>query len=316
MAVDAALFERFAADLDALVAPGARLGVAVSGGPDSLALLLLAAAARPGLVTAATVDHALRPESAREAEQVSSVCASLGVVHSTLRIDWSEAPSANLQARARAARYAELGRWAADKGLVALATGHHADDQAETVLMRLARGSGVGGLAGIQRSRPLGEGPLLIRPLLGWTRADLLEIVRASGLEPADDPSNRDPRFDRTRARDLLAAAHWLGSHRLSAAASNCADADTALEWAAQREFAGRHRREGSALVLETNALPAELKRRLVLHAFALLGASAPDGPKLGHAIAILEAGGTATLAGLKLEGGTSWRLTPAPPRR
>lgn len=316
MAVDAALVERFAADLDALVAPGARVGVAVSGGPDSLALLLLAASARPGLVASATVDHSLRPESALEAEQVSSACALLGVPHATLRIEWSEAPSANLQSRAREARYAALGRWAAEEGLAAVATGHHAEDQAETVLMRLARGSGVGGLAGIQRSRPLTDGPLLIRPLLGWARGELLEIVSASGLAPADDPSNRDSRFDRTRARDLLAAAPWLDPHRLSVAASNCADADAALEWAARREFADRHRWEASALVLEPDALPAELKRRLLLQAFALLGAPPPVGPKLGQAIAILEAGGTATLAGLKLEGGTSWRLTPAPPRR
>ena len=95
---------RFAADLDALLPPNQRVGVAVSGGPDSLALLLLAAAARPGLIEAATVDHALRPESRAEAEMVASVCRELNVPHSILIADWSEPPTANIQAEARTMR--------------------------------------------------------------------------------------------------------------------------------------------------------------------------------------------------------------------
>ena len=222
MAPDAALVERFAAHLDALVEPGAPLGVAVSGGPDSLALLMLAAAARAGRVSAATVDHRLRPGSNAEAEVVAAVCARLAVPHDTLRLDWPEPPDSNIQARARDARYAALAGWAADRGLAAVATAHHADDQAETLLMRLARGSGVGGLAGVQPRRPLGHGRLLVRPLLGWRRSDLAGIAAAAGLVPVDDPANRDARFDRTRARDLLAATDWLHASRLGAAAANC----------------------------------------------------------------------------------------------
>ena len=109
--------KRFAADLDALVPPGERVGVAVSGGPDSLALLLLAAAARPGLIEAATVDHGLRPESGAEAEMVASICAKLDVPHAILAADWSEPPTANIQAEARTMRYRLLADWAEQQGL-------------------------------------------------------------------------------------------------------------------------------------------------------------------------------------------------------
>ena len=142
------LVERFGADLDALVPSGMRLGVAVSGGPDSLALLLLAAAARPTMVEAATVDHGLRAGSADEARMVAGICKQLGVPHRTLLADWPEAPTTNIQAAARAMRYRLLNEWAIDRGLPAVATAHHADDQAETLLMRLVRGAGVGGLGG------------------------------------------------------------------------------------------------------------------------------------------------------------------------
>lgn len=310
------LAERFAADLDMLVGRETRLGVAVSGGPDSLALLLLASAARPGRVAAATVDHALRPESAGEARQVEAICKRIDVPCATLRLDWAEPPASNIQERAREARYSELARWARREGIGALATGHHADDQAETLLMRLARGSGVAGLRGIQRSRPLDGEVLLVRPLLGWRRAELEALVAEAGLTAADDPSNRDRRFDRTAARRLLAATDWLDPFRLGLAASHCGDAEDALDWTAEREFAGRHRRDHEALLLDVAGLPPELRRRLLLKAIDALGAAAPPGPKLGRAMAILEAGGTTTLVGLKLSGDQPWRLQAAPPRR
>src|SRR4051812_25103845 len=109
--------DRFGRDLDTLVQPGARIGVAVSGGPDSLALLLLLAAVRPGLVEAATVDHALRPESQAEAEMVARLCDRLGVPHATLKIEWKKRPEAAIQERARTARYRLLGAWAKEEGL-------------------------------------------------------------------------------------------------------------------------------------------------------------------------------------------------------
>ena len=144
--------ERFRRDLDALVPPDTPIGVAVSGGPDSLALLLLAAQARPARVEAATIDHALRPESRAEAEMVAALCERLGVPHAILTANWEEKPSTAIQERARAIRYKLLGEWARNRRLGALATAHHLDDQAETLLMRLTRGAGVRGLAGMRQS--------------------------------------------------------------------------------------------------------------------------------------------------------------------
>src|SRR3954454_965350 len=185
------LVERFSADLDALIAPDARIGVAVSGGPDSLALLLLAAAARPGQVEAATVDHNLRSESRDEAVMVASVCEKLEVPHTVLAARWNDVPATAIQERARRERYRLLGFWAEDRSLNALATGHHADDQAETVLMRLNRGSGVRGLAGMRpRSVAPGTHVRLLRPLLGWRRAEFQRVCADAGLTPASDPSN------------------------------------------------------------------------------------------------------------------------------
>ena len=167
MVPDAALIERFQTDLDALIPPGSRLGLAVSGGPDSLALLLLAAAARPGEVEAATVDHGLRPESPDEADMVAGLCEKLGVPHSTLAIEWDIPPTSAIQEQARILRYGALAAWSRDLGLGAVLTGHHLDDQAETMVMRLNRGSGVRGLAGMRRSAPLPGDPeqLLLRPI-------------------------------------------------------------------------------------------------------------------------------------------------------
>ena len=308
--------ERFAADLDALIPADARIGMAVSGGPDSLALLLLAAAARPGLVEAATVDHGLRAESADEAVMVGQVCATLGVSHRTLVADWPEPPSTNVQASARAMRYRLLNEWATEAGLEAIATAHHADDQAETLLMRLLRGAGVGGLGGTRAKRALSDHVLLIRPLLGWRKAELIRLVSEAGLDPVDDPSNRDPRHDRSRVRTLLGDAEWADPARLAASASALRDADEALDWALAPLIGSRITQEGAALNIEPFDLPRELKRRLLLAAFAELGAPQPRGPDLMRAMDAIERGETVTLSGLKLEGGEMWRLTVAPARR
>src|SRR3569833_2120210 len=142
-----ALIARFAGELAQIWPHGERLGLAVSGGPDSLALLLLAKAAIPERVEAATVDHGLRPESAREAAMVAELCAAYGIPHRILTV---KVARGNLQDKARAARYAALGNWMAERGLSALATAHNADDQAETLLMRLNRGFGEDGHAGVR----------------------------------------------------------------------------------------------------------------------------------------------------------------------
>ena len=306
---------RFAADLDALVPSGERVGVAVSGGPDSLALLLLAAAARPGLVEAATVDHGLRPGSRAEADMVASICATLGVPHAVLPADWSGLPTANIQAEARTMRYRRLADWAGRQGLAFLATAHHADDQAETLLMRLARGAGVRGLGGARVRRALTEQVTLVRPLLGWRKAELTALVAEAGIEPVDDPSNHDPRHDRSRIRTALGQAEWADPARLAASASALRDADEALDWALAPLIASRIRQDGDALIIEPFDLPRELKRRLLVAAFAELAAPAPRGPDLMRALGALDRGETVTLSGLKLEGGEQWRLAIEPSR-
>lgn len=212
-----------------------RLGVAVSGGPDSLALLLLAHGALPGRIAAASVDHGLRAQSGAEAVLTGDVCRTLDVPHTVLKVEVS---AGNVQAQARSARYSALAGWAEREELAALATGHHADDQAETLLLRLTRGSGVAGLAGVRvRGLVPGSAVPLLRPVLEFRRAELAAVVAAAGIAAAQDPSNQDDKFDRARLRKALAAADWLDVPALAASASHLADADAALDWAAQREW-------------------------------------------------------------------------------
>ena len=316
MKLAAEAITRFAADLNALLGTDRRLALAVSGGPDSLALLILAAAAHPGSIEAATIDHGIRPESADEAAMVARLCDELNVPHKILVADWAAPPEVNVQAAARAMRYRLLNEWAIERRISALATAHHADDQAETLLMRLLRGAGVSGLGGIRARRPLSEQVELIRPLLGWRKAELVRLVEDAGLEPVDDPSNRDPKHDRSRIRQLLATFDWADPSRLAASASAIRDADEALDWALAPLIGSRLKQDEDGILIEPFDLPRELKRRLVLAAFAEMGAPSPRGPDLMRALEALETGRTVTLSGLKLEGGRYWRLSLAPPRR
>lgn len=285
-AIDRHLIERFGVSLTGLWPQKARhvgkLGLAVSGGPDSLALLVLAAAAMPGRVEAATVDHGLRPASADEAAMVAEVCAALDVPHATLKVT---VPVGNIQAEARAARYGALAAWLEDRQLAALATAHHADDQAETLLARLNRASGVAGLAGV---RAVGKVPgsafPLLRPLLDWRRAELAGVVSAAGLVAAQDPSNDDPRFDRVRIRQALVEASWLDVPSLARSAAHLAEADAALDWATAREW-----REGvkpgplGSFVYEPQA-----PRVIALRVIALLVAKLDGEEARGSAVARL----------------------------
>jgi tRNA(Ile)-lysidine synthase len=283
-----------------------RLGLAVSGGPDSLALLLLASGQGP--VHAATVDHGLRPESRNEAEHVAAICAARGVPHHILAVCL---PTGSTQAQARAARYRVLGEWCVANGLTHLATAHHADDQAETLLMRLARGAGLSGLAGIRRERPLRPGVTLIRPLLDRRKAELEDVVAAAGLRPVRDPSNASLRYDRTHARALLAQAGWLDPVRIANSAAHLAQAEAALEWAADRAAAERI----EDCSCDPRDLPPEILRRLMLRLFARFGVE-PRGPELVRLIAALRDGRPGTLGGVQVTPGTRWTLTVAPPRR
>jgi tRNA(Ile)-lysidine synthase len=227
-AADAAL------DAETLFRPlaGARgVVLAVSGGPDSTALMLLYAGwsgRPPSLVV--TVDHGLRPESAGEARSVAENATKLGLPHRIMTAPPRPA-SGNLQDWARRARYACLVAAAREAGFDTIATAHHRDDQAETFLLRLARGSGVYGLAAMAEQSEI-DGLRLVRPLLGVPRKTLAEAAAASGLVIADDPGNRDQRFDRVRLRAImpLLAEHGLTAERLAATAARLGRAAAALD--------------------------------------------------------------------------------------
>ena len=321
MSIGAATARRFAADLDALLAPGERVGIAVSGGPDSLALLIMAAGARPGLVRAATVDHALRAGSRAEAEAVAAMCATMGVAHDLLTVTWSAPPMSAVQERARAKRYALLGDWATGAGLAGIATGHHADDQAETLLMRLGRGAGVRGLAAMRASAPVpGRGSVrLLRPLLGWRRAELGAIVAEAGHGAADDPSNHDPHHERVRLRAAIAASAWIDAAALARSAAHLAEADAAIDYAVEQAWRGVEQAEGR-WSFAPGELPVELRRRLVMRVIARIGHEGDvdelRGREVDRMIEALEKGDTATLRGVRASGGATWVFSRSPARR
>ena len=321
MVHEPAFVERFTQDLDALIAPDARLGIAVSGGPDSLALLLLAAAARPGLVQAVTVDHGLRPESRAEAQMVGRVCAKLGVFHQTLTAEWTKIPQTAIQERARDERYRLLAAWAKDRGLDAVVTAHHLDDQAETLLMRLARGAGVRGLSAMRRASTVpGSETRLLRPLLSWRRSELEQICARAGVDPAADPSNEDPKYERVRIRDALAGSDWLDPQSLAASADFLGDADTALNWATRQEWDRAVTNGGAGIVYRPSDAPTEIRRRIVSEAVTRLGTEghgeALRGRELDRLLNTLTSGGTTSLRGVLCRGGDEWRFAAAPPRR
>ena len=286
----------------------------MSGGPDSLALLLLANAALPGRVAAATVDHGLRAESADEAASVGSLCGELRVPHAVLTI---EVARGNLQAEARAARYAALAHWAKAESLEALATAHHADDQAETLLMRLGRGSGVAGLAGVRaRGQVPGSELLLLRPLLGWRRSELAGVVAAAGVAAVDDPSNSDERFDRARLRKVLAGADWLDVPALAASAAHLAEADAALDWAARREWAECVTREALGLTYRPQA-PRAVALRVLARIVTELDGVAPRGSAVARLFDALVARQPASIGGLVARPlAEGWAFAKAPKRR
>jgi tRNA(Ile)-lysidine synthase len=314
------LVSRFRSDLESVAGPDPdRLALAVSGGPDSLALLLLAREAFPGRIGAASVDHGLRPEAAAEARAVATLCAAIGVPHRILAAR-VEPSGEGLQAAARAARYSALARWMDGEGFGLLLTAHHCDDQGETLLMRLNRGSGVAGLAGVRAQGPVpgtGGRLRLCRPLLGWRRSELRALVAAAGVEAAADPSNSDERFDRARLRRRLGESPWLDPGALARSAALLAEAEAALEWTAEALFADRTVTEEGAMTLRPDGLPPELLRRLVLRCLRRIApGAAPRGEALAAFTAALQGGGAATLCEVKGLGGGSWRFEPAPPRR
>jgi tRNA(Ile)-lysidine synthase len=226
-----------AADLAAVFGPwqqasGILLGV--SGGPDSVALMLLAVewvrgCGLPPPIYVATVDHGLRNESRGEAEKVASWAASLGLPHVILNWEGTK-PESRLQERAREARYSLLAQYAGRVGASHVMTAHHADDQAETILFRLLRGSGISGLAGMQGSSER-HGVILARPLLDFTKAELLAVCESKTHPFIRDPSNHDLTFARTRIRQFngFFAEKGLDRKALIRLGRRAARADAAL---------------------------------------------------------------------------------------
>lgn len=287
-----------------------RIMLAVSGGPDSLALLLLAHRHLAGRITVATTDHQLRRESADEAVYVGKICQQLGVTH--LVLTPAQAIKGNIQSAARAARYDLLGRAADEAACSLIATGHHSGDQLETLLMRLARGSGIDGLASIRA-----RNGRIIRPLLGFSKLELEEICASCGFAPVRDPSNDNPDFDRVAIRQWLAASdHPFQITRIDRTVRALSEAAAALEWVAD-DLAERHiTHENDGIQYDNVNLPHDLKRRLLVRCLSKLEPNLqPRGEAIDRLLVQLEAGKTAMIGNILCKGGTRWTFSAAPAR-
>lgn len=267
------------------------IALAVSGGPDSTALMLLAARWRDALTTkpklvAVTVDHGLRKESKGEAAAVARLARKLNIPHRTVR--WNgRKPSTGVQEKARAARYRLLGEAAQRAGAAHILTAHTLDDQAETVLIRMSRGSGLTGLGAMTRIAPLPpDGKslvVLVRPLLDITKARLIATLDIAKIPYADDPSNRNPRFARSRLRGVMGALaeEGLDATHFAQLARRLKRAEGAIEAAVDRamnELTVELSPPGS-LCIEASRfadLPAEIALRLLGRAVARAGDEGP----------------------------------------
>lgn len=304
------------------------LGLAVSGGPDSLALMLLAHAALPGRIAVASIDHGLRAEAAGEVALVERLAQQRGIPFTGFTLTLA---AGNVQAQARAARYGALGQWAQSAGLGAVATAHHTDDQAETLLMRLARGSGLAGLAGVRAvSRIEDTEVTLLRPLLGWRKTELAAVVAAAGITPVSDPSNANPDFDRVQMRARLAeAGDWLDPARLAASAGHLAESWRAIEWYAELDWHEMVMRDDQAPGGIGFAYCANVPRVVAIETIcriiAELGGHATRA-EAGRAWDRLWQGENASIGGVLAQPGVErvekvgvtmrvWRFRPEPPR-
>jgi tRNA(Ile)-lysidine synthase len=309
--------------------------LAVSGGSDSTALLVIAARwagrlRRAPKLLAVTVDHGLRAASAGEAAAVKRLARRLGVAHRTLH--WrGRKPKTGLQAMARNARYRLLAEAAVRAGCEHIVTAHTLDDQAETVLFRLARGSGLTGLAGMSHAVPIPVGArsaiFLVRPLLGVSKARLLATLRAYRIAHSEDPTNRDPRYARTRLRALMPdlAGEGLDARGLARLAARMRRAEATIEFAVAAARAALAPGPWRGPVVFDAAgfgdLPAEVALRLLGRAVAHAGNEGPV--ELGkletlyHALRQARAPLRRTLAGALVSlDGSRLKVDRAPPRR
>ena len=309
------LTAKFAVEMGRLLGPEfpKTLGLAVSGGGDSMAMLHLAGpwARVMGIsLRVITVDHGLRADSAGEAEIVSQEAALLGLPHHTARwTGWDR--SGNLQNEARSARHALIGVWRGEIEHVLFA--HTQDDQAETVLMRLARGSGVEGLSGMAPVQAMPEGWAILRPLLGSTRAELHHFAQVLKIPYVDDPSNDDPRFDRVKARQALDALEPLGLTRegLVRTANAMAGARKALGRRAAQVAGKVSRFEHGHLVFDRDGLASvetDTQRRIMAAALQWTGHDPyrPRFDSLSRMLDEAQAGKSGTLHGCQIVVGKS----------
>jgi len=320
---------------DLASSPG--LLLAVSGGPDSTALMWLAVRWRKSLkskndkkpkLIAVTVDHGLRKKSKHEAKMVRKQAKKLGIEHRIL--NWTGAkPKTAIQENARRARYRLLAEAARAAGAAHVLTAHTLDDQAETVLMRMTRGSGMAGLAGMARRSRL-DGLILVRPFLDVPKARLIATLDKAKVSFADDPSNVDPRFTRARLRPLMKklAEEGLDARRLSLLARRLRRADAAIEAEVDRVMASWPAADRRIVVpaAEFARLPAEIALRLLGRGIARCGDEGPA--ELGKLESLLAAALPAaqkpqkapfrrTLAGALLEiSGGQMLIEQAPARR
>jgi tRNA(Ile)-lysidine synthase len=278
------------------------LVLAVSGGPDSVALMWLAVRWRRALsrgprLIAVTIDHGLRPEAAREAREVKHLARALAIEHRTMR--WNGAkPKTGVPAAARAERYRLLAQAARSAGAMHVLTAHTRDDQAETLLMRLLRGSGIAGLAAMARESDR-DGVILARPLLAIPKSRLIATLDKAKVAYADDPTNRDTAFTRPRLRALLPllAAEGGDASGLARLAARLARANEAVEvltdgaerYLALKGNATPRQAQGKAGELDAGAfaaLPEEIRLRLLMRAINRFGHEGPA--ELGKVEALL----------------------------
>lgn len=250
---------------------------------------------------------------------VARLCDQRGIPHATLTL--SLAKGSAVQERARLARYAAMAEWALESGLVALVTAHHADDQAETMLMRLNRGAGLRGLAGMRSVAPLPYSPdtrlTVLRPLLDWRRSDLARVVEQAGICAADDPSNRDHVYERVRVRAAMTSTNSFDAKAFAISASHLADADAALGWTTYLLWKDVAQDNKGFTWNAPADLPHTLALRVLERILAEFGAAFPRGPELARWLARLRAGGVSTLGGIKGDARAGpWRFTRAPERR
>lgn len=300
-----------------------KIGLAVSGGPDSMALLWLMKHHYDGDIFAATIDHGLRKEAAQEALHVAALCQKLEIQHDILTP--AMPITGNIQSNARKARYTLLEQWVQQKGCDYIATAHHADDQLETMIMRLNRASGIAGLAAIRE-----RNGKIIRPLLGFRKTDLIQICNVAAIETINDPSNANDDFDRVKIRQWLEKCEANGLELIidpimaQKSALHLEDANNAIEYSSAILAKERISQKSDTLVLDIADLPMEYQRRLLTQGLQQIDASIkPRGTSLEKSIKSLNNRNISMVGDIKItpkrtdkdSNKTLWILSKAPPR-